>query len=346
MKDVVLITGGTGFIGRRLLKRLLDSDKEVWVLSRRDSVHKTEAILRSMGQTQDKWHIAQGDVMRRGLLEDRALAADLAERVTQVIHLAAVYDLTVPMALGMAVNVGGTENVLDFCQGAKRLGRLLYGSTVAISGRHPGVFREEDLDIGQRFRNAYDHTKFLAERLVRGRQDRIRTVIVRPTIVVGDSRTGEMDKVDGPYYLFRAIAMNMHLALPNPGITKCHAVPVDFVVEAIAFLLDHPKATGRTFCIGDPKAISYDEFIDLSCELWPRRKPLLKLPPWIMELNFSIPGVARILGIPKESLAYTVIPVEYTFDNLTEILTGSGIECPGIREVLPRLIEYFKAHMR
>lgn len=343
--DRILLTGGTGFIGRRLLAKLLKSDCEVYLLARSGSAEKARGIIEGLGETKGRAVVVTGDVMRRGLFDGAADAGEMAEKVTKVVHLAAVYDISMPRPLGMAINYGGTENVLNFCAKAKGLERLAYAGTVAVSGRHPGIFREDDLDIGQTFRNAYDETKFLAEKLVRSRMGDIPTVIYRPTIVVGDSVTGEMDKIDGPYYALLAISKYLHLTMPDSGITKCHAAPVDFVVDAMAHLLDKPGVEGRAYCIGDKNPLTYTEFVAEVCRLWPRTKPLMTLPPKMVEMTFGIPGVSALTGIPKASFAYTYTPVEYTFDNLSAALEGSGIACPPVKSYLPVIVEYFKKEL-
>src|SRR5688572_13945909 len=178
--------------------------------------------------------VMAGDISARGL----GLAAPdrdrLLEEMTQAYHLAAIYDLAVPVEVAQRVNVDGTGNVLELCAAAKRFQRLDYVSTAYVAGMRTGVIYEHELSLGQTHKNHYEATKFQAEVWVRQQANRIPTATYRPAIVVGDSRTGETQKFDGPYYILRTIsrAVNSHLPIMQFGGSGANfnAVPVDFIV--------------------------------------------------------------------------------------------------------------------
>ncbi|MDQ4048568.1 MAG: SDR family oxidoreductase [Actinomycetota bacterium] len=228
-----LLTGFPGFIGRRLAKHLLDDDAEASVVAlveRRMLAAGREA---AAAIDPERIEVLAGDIIDRRLGLEDADYDRLAAEVRRVFHLAAIYDLAVPVELAQRVNVGGTGNVVEFCTAAQSLERLAYVSTAYVAGLRTGVVYEHELVMGQGFKNHYESTKFQAEVWVREAMDRVPTTIVRPAIVVGDSRTGETQKFDGPYYLLRGIsqARRARRAIPQFGRLEAafNVVPVDYV---------------------------------------------------------------------------------------------------------------------
>src|SRR5436305_5840841 len=185
----------------------------------------------------ERLEIVAGDITERRLGLDDATWERLAAEITHVFHLAAIYDLAVPLEVAQRVNVDGTGNVLELCARCQQLERLNYVSTAYVAGDRHGVVYEHELGLGQGFKNHYESTKFQAELWVRTRMRDIPTTIYRPAIVVGDSRTGETEKFDGPYYMLRTIARaaGYHGPIPQLGSDQSpfNVVPVDFTVSAI-----------------------------------------------------------------------------------------------------------------
>ncbi|MDT5143811.1 MAG: hypothetical protein QOI79_3174, partial [Mycobacterium sp.] len=220
-----VVTGGTGFIGRRVVSRLLNArpDAEVWVLVRRPSLGRFEKLA---GQWGERAKPLVGELTEPRLgLTDEAIA-ELGD-VDHVVHCAAIYDVTAAEPEQRAANVDGTRAVIEL---ACRLDATLHHvSSIAVAGDFHGEYTEDDFDIGQQLPTPYHQTKFEAELLVRSTPG-LRYRIYRPAVVVGDSRTGEMDKVDGPYYFFGVLAKLAKLPrltpimLPDTGRTNI--VPV------------------------------------------------------------------------------------------------------------------------
>src|SRR3954468_4186146 len=205
-----LVTGFPGFIGRRLVRRLVNEGARVVALVEGRMAGKAREIAPAGVE------VVEGDITERHLGLDDATWERLAGEVTHVFHLAAVYDLAVPAEVAQRVNVDGTGNVLDLCASCERLERLVYVSTAYVSGLRRGTVYEHELAMGQGFKNHYESTKFQAELWVRSMMDKVPTTIYRPAIVVGDSRTGETQKFDGPYYMLRTIAVSVHRHMPIP----------------------------------------------------------------------------------------------------------------------------------
>ena len=250
-----LVTGATGLIGRHLVELILaDVDTErVWVTVRESSRHKLTEIAKDWPDP-EKLTPVVGDIAQDlagvGLEDIEALRG----KVDNVVHLAALYDITADDEASVKANVDGTANVIALSR-AIQAGCLHHVSSVAVAGDFGGTFTEDMFDEGQRLPTAYHRTKFESERLVREQTD-VPWRVYRPAVVVGNSQTGEMDKIDGPYYLFPAIARLS--SLPNlptmaPGLGDTNIVPVDYVAAAMHLLITKPGLDYRAFHLVNPE---------------------------------------------------------------------------------------------
>jgi thioester reductase-like protein len=201
--STIFFTGFPGFLGRELLPRVLarsTSTRAVCLVQekfRKVAEDAVASLERADETLRGRIELVAGDLTARDLgLGDRRDA--IAREVREIYHLAAVYDLAVPREVGMAINVEGTRHLLDFAKRCDRLERHQYVSTCYVSGKYPGIFREQDLEVGQSFNNYYEETKYLAEVLVRDAAEAgMPTTVYRPAIVVGDSKTGATAKPSG-----------------------------------------------------------------------------------------------------------------------------------------------------
>ncbi|WP_354525424.1 SDR family oxidoreductase [Mycolicibacterium sp. 624] len=347
-----VVTGGTGFIGRRVVSRILSrsEDAQVWVLVRRESLERFERLAQSWGE---RVKPLVGDLTADGLgLNDEALGELGA--VDHVVHCAAIYDITADDATQRAANVDGTRAVIDL---AVRLDATLHHvSSIAVAGTFPGEYTEEDFDVAQDLPTPYHQTKFEAESLVRS-APRLRYRVYRPAVVVGDSRTGEMDKIDGPYYFFPILARLAKLpsltpiVLPDTGRTNI--VPVDYVADALVELMHAAGRDGQTFHLTAPKTTGLRGIyrgIAKEAGLPPLRgslpsataTPFLKVGGRVKIVRNM---VATQLGIPGEILDVVDLAPTFTADNTTEALRGTGIEVPQFSTYAPRLWRYWAQHL-
>jgi thioester reductase-like protein len=267
-------------------------------------------------------------------------------------HLAAIYDLSVPLAAATRVNVDGTRHVLDLARRSAGLERFHYVSTCYVSGRYPGAFGEEDLEKGQSFNNHYERTKHHAEVAVRDAMSLgLPATIYRPSIVVGDSRTGETQKFDGPYYIIRWILRQpgtaLVPALGDPSVTRVNLVPSDFVVEAILHLSALPHSRGRTYHLADPDPLTVAELLTVLSEATGKRIRTIRAP--VASLRWAldhVPGLSRLTGLPAEAIDYFVHPTHYTAFQARADLDGSGLTVPRFASYATKLVDYMRRHPR
>lgn len=347
MGEVVFFTGFPGFLGKRVAKHVLGDpavEQVVFVVQDHFRKQAEQALDRYDAPLRSKAKLVRGDITLRHCGLELAEREDLRARVTQAYHLAAAYNLALPRDVGMKVNVEGTRNVLDLIEGAPRFDKLAYFSTCATSGTHVGIFTEDDFDVRQSFKNYYEETKYLAEAEVRGRWGRLPTTIFRPSVVVGDSKTGEAEKIDGPYYAFVMCHRGMHLIAANSTL-KFHVVPVDYVADAMFALFKKPDTVGRVFHLVDPAPMTFNDFFDVTADAFGKRRPIAHLPPAMLKPVFKFPGMAKLSGIPKQSFDYSITPVDWTCGKTLQALEGTGIRCPRYPEYAPTLVKYFKEHM-
>lgn len=337
-----LITGWPGFIGRRLVDRLLADHPDVNIVA------LTEANFAST-PAPDRVEVVVGDIAAPRLGLDDSTYSRLAGEVSEVFHLAAIYNLAVPFDIAQRVNVEGTANILEFCAACADLKRFNYVSTAYVAGDRTGVVYEHELAEGQGFKNHYESTKYQAEVWVRQHLGEIPTTIYRPAIVVGDSKTGETQKFDGPYYLLRSISAFAKAKLPMMNIGNAKApfnvVPVNFIVDAIATASQLPQAEGRTLQLVDPDPVSAAELIQLLAHHYNRSKPIGKIPPILVETSLRFKFARDLLGnTPRESIAYLNHAVRFDTRQASEILGSAGLSVPRLHEYIEPVVAFFKAN--
>ncbi|WP_197724185.1 SDR family oxidoreductase [Mycolicibacterium aurum] len=347
-----VVTGGTGFIGSRLVARLLTlpDTSAVHVLVRHGSLDRFEHLARDWD---DRAQPLVGDLTAPGLGLHDSSVAELGS-IDHVVHCAAIYDITAPEERQRAANVDGTRAVITLTQ---RLDATLHHmSSIAVAGTHPGVFTEDDLDVGQDLPTPYHQTKFEAELLVRAAEG-MRYRIYRPAVVVGDSRTGEIDKIDGPYYFFGILAALARLPrftpmmLPDTGRTNI--VPVDFVADAVVALMHLDGRDGQTFHLTAPKTIGL-RGIYRGVAATAGLPPLVgSLPRGAATPLLRATGRAKVLrnmaavqlGIPGEILDVVELAPTLTADHTAEALRDTGIRVPEFSSYAPRLWRYWAEHL-
>ncbi|HEY2203072.1 MAG TPA: SDR family oxidoreductase [Pseudonocardia sp.] len=366
-----LVTGGTGFLGRHVLRRLLARpDAEIYCLVR--SPERLAA--RTSGLPgHERLRAVRGDLTADGLgLSEEDVTALAEGGVDHVVHLGAVYDMTASDAANRSANVDGTRRVVEL---ARRVGAgvLHHVSSVAVSGDHAGRFTEADFDTGQRLTSPYHATKFAAEELVRA-QPEVPWRVYRPAIVVGDSRTGEMDKVDGPYYLLPAIEsvaralgpvgpVARAVPIPVPDLGSTTIVPVDYVADAMVELMHRDGLDRRAFHLVPPRPQPLVEVYNALADAAGAPRLSRSIPEAVAapvraaadrlgELLGRVPEIGELrdavlteIGIPPEVLPHMAFRTVFDDTETRAALAGSGIVCPEFTAYAPVLYDYWRDHL-
>jgi thioester reductase-like protein len=346
---ILFVTGFPGFIGRRLVRALLEADEQATVVALVEQAQAQRA--RECAQAIDaaRIEVVTGNIAERDLGLSEDVRDRLRREIVQVFHLAAIYNLAVPLEIAQRVNVEGTGNVLDLCAGCQRLERLNYISTAYVAGDRRGVVYEHELVLGQGFKNHYESTKFQAELWVQVRMRDIPTTIYRPAIVVGDSRTGETEKFDGPYYLLRTIARAAERPGPIPQLgneqSPFNVVPVDFIVASILAASSDEAAQGETLHLVDPDPISAAELARVLSREYAGREPSLRVPGPVLEQSLRSKRVRSYFsGAPRESIRYLNHPVRFDTRMASELLERHGLQCPRFDEYAGNVVRFFRDH--
>ena len=345
----ILVTGYPGFIGKELVRKLVKAEPEstFYLLVQSKFVDDAKKYIRSFRHKKlDKVNILSGDIASMHLGLSAGELKHVARSVTDIYHLAAISYLGVSDKVMWNVNVKGTQNLLEVADQARNLHRFNHVSTCYVSGNRQGVITENELDQGQNFRNAYESTKFEAEMRVLKARERLPISIYRPSIVVGDSKTGEISRFDGPYFMGLLLAsspVSVPLPLPGKGIGPLNMVPVDYVVDAIYHLSLHPRAAGKTFHLVDPNPLSARKVYELIAARAGRKPPRISVSAGLAKTLLRIPGLEKVSRAHRQAIDYVNTMAIYNNDNTEKLLWGSPIVCPPFESYLDNLMEYVRA---
>jgi NAD(P)-dependent dehydrogenase (short-subunit alcohol dehydrogenase family) len=354
------VTGATGFIGRHLLAELLKREGTVYVLVREGSRGKIDSLVKRLGAEAGRIVPVTGDLSKAALGVE-----GFSEPIDHFFHLAAIYDMTAAEDAMEKANTEGTKHVIEFANSIE-LGRFHHTSSIAVAGQYEGVFQEDMFDEGQSLPHAYHRTKYESERLVR-EGVRAKTLIFRPGFVVGHSETGEMDKIDGPYYYFKLLQRLRHalpewapLAGPQGGDTNL--VPVDFVARAMDHIahMSDAELPHDTFHLVNPEPMKVGETLNEFAkaahapQLAMRIDPNMTdaIPPPVRAGIMALPTVKRIchqlyndLGIPPAAAENRDFRCKFDARDAQRALTGTGIAVPPLSTYAPRLWDYWERNL-
>lgn len=358
------VTGGTGFIGRHLIDELVKRKGPIYVLVRRGSKAKFNALVaQRWAEHKDRLEAVSGDLARTKLGLSARDQKRLSGNVRHFFHLAAIYDLSASAEANEVANVSGTANAIQCAEalGAKCFHHI---SSIAVAGLYQGTFREDMFEEATGLQHAYFRTKHESEGLVR-QQKKLAWRIYRPGIVVGHSQTGEIDKIDGPYYFFKLIQKMRRMLpswVPTLGVEggRVNLVPVDFVAKAIDHIAHQPKLNRRCFHLTDPHPKRIGEVMNIFAEA--AHAPLMSMridarlfsliPSPIKQGMGMLPPVRRIikqvledLGIPKEMMSFFNYPTHFDTREAEAALRGSGIEVPALETYAWSLWDYWERHL-
>jgi len=357
------VTGGTGFIGRFLIDRLLEREGKVFVLVRKGSIAKLDALRKRWGAKADRVVAIAGDLAKPKLGVSSADIAKMKGKVAHLFHLAAIYDLSADAQSQESANIDGTRHAVQFAE-AVQAGCVHHVSSIAAAGLYDGDFREDMFEEAEELDHPYFRTKHDSEGVVR-RECKRPWRVYRPALVVGHSKTGEIDKIDGPYYFFKLI-QKMRKALPQwmptVGIEggRINIVPVDFVADAIDHIAHKKGLDGGCFHLTDPQPRRVGEILNLFAKAAHAPQMTMRLnakmfafiPGFVVDSAMSLAPVRRIqkqvladLGIPKDLFQFVNYPTRFDNRECTKALKGSGIAVPALEDYAWRLWDYWERNL-
>ncbi len=357
------VTGATGFIGQFLVRNLLKRGQPIYVLVRKSSVRKLDALRAQWGATEKNVIPVVGDLAKKNLGVSDADVKKLKGKVEHLFHLAAVYDIKASAEEQQVANVEGTRHAVGFAQSVVA-GCFHHVSSIAAAGLYDGVFREDMFDEAEDLDHPYFKTKHDSEAVVR-RECKRPYRVYRPGFVVGDSKTGYIDKVDGPYYFFKVLQKMRNLLppwMPMIGIEggRINIVPVDFVADALDFLAHKKGQDGKCFHLTDSKPRRIGEVLNIFAKAGHAPQMTMRLnarmfgfiPAPVLYGLGSLSPVKRMvravltdLGIPKDVFQFINWPTRYDNRETAKALKGSGIAVPDLASYAPRLWDYWERNL-
>ncbi|HEX5484668.1 MAG TPA: SDR family oxidoreductase [Limnobacter sp.] len=359
------VTGATGFIGKRLIKRLVDQKRKgtIYFLIRESSKDKVPELQKYWGAKKGQCVPLVGDLTKAKLGLKAADVKLLTGNIEHFFHLAAIYDLMADAESQIETNIKGTQNAVDLAN-AIGAGCFQHVSSIAAAGLYEGIFREDMFDEAENLDHPYFRTKHDSEAIVR-RSVKGNWRVYRPAFVVGDSKTGEMDKIDGPYYFFKLIQKMRKMLpawVPTIGIEggRINIVPVDFVVNAMDHIAHKAGLDKRAFHLVDPKPYRIGDVLNIFAKAAHAPKMEIRLnaamfgfiPKGVKKGLMSLTPVRRIvntvmkdLDLPQDVMGYINWPTRYDCRDTTAALAGSGIECPDLENYAWAVWDYWERHL-
>ncbi|HYD79276.1 MAG TPA: SDR family oxidoreductase [Paucimonas sp.] len=358
------VTGATGFIGKRLVKKLLSrKGNVVYFLMREESRDKLPALLEYWETSKARAIPVYGDLRAAKLGVSKEDVKALSKNIDHFFHLAAIYDLGADAEEQMAVNVEGTRNAVAFAN-AIGAGCLHHVSSIAAAGMFEGIFREDMFEEAENLDHPYFATKHESEKIVRN-ETKGAFRVYRPGMVVGDSKTGEMDKIDGPYYFFKLIQRIRQMLppwMPMIGIEggRVNIVPVDYVVDAMDYIAHQPKLDGKCFHLTDPEPMRVGDVLNTFARA--AHAPTMGvrinaalfgfIPKSIKKGMMALTPVRRVrnalmkdLGLPEDMMQFINYPTRFDNREAAAVLKGSGISCPRLDDYAYRLWDYWERNL-
>jgi long-chain acyl-CoA synthetase len=354
MSGDLLLTGATGFVGMEVLGRCLEHGTRriitpVRAANDAAATERVHATLRSLFGARARRYERRVDALAAdltapGLGMSRARQEQIASRTDQIIHSAASVSFALPLDESRAINLAGTRRMLELAeltQARGGLGRYAHISTAYVAGTHPGRFHERDHDVAQAFRNGYEQSKFEAEQLVRSKTD-LPATILRPSIVVGDRRSGWTSAFNVLYWPLRAFSRGLYPAVPAVASAPVDVVSVDYVADAIYELCQSKAGIGETYHLtAGPHASTVAELVELASRYFKRPPPRVLTPAEFAESFKSMTGVQRsALGQSAVYFPYFAVSTEFDNAKARARLDPAGISASPLASYLERLLDF------
>lgn len=353
LDETIFLTGFPGFIAERLVGHLARGGARFLLLVQPALLARArEDVGRLAEQTcaaPENFRVLEGDITQENLGLSASDLETARRETTVVFHLAAIYDLAVERELALRVNVEGTRRVNEFARSVPGLRRYHYVSTCYVAGLRTGLILESELRHDAGFRNHYEETKYLAELEVEALKAGLPVTIHRPSVVCGDSRTGETAKYDGVYYLINYLRLRPDLlSLANIGNreVRLNVVPVDFVVEAMAALARDESSIGATVQLADPAPLSTHELFDTISRALAGRPSRLTVPAPFVQASLNFRFSEMLTGLPRVGAPYFFIKQTYDTARAEALLAPRGVRCPRFPDYVEALVDFVERKER
>ena len=350
--QTVLVTGAPGFVAERMVAKLLcaGADTQVTLVCQEREHEAARAFVQALPEDQGRRvRVLLGaiDAMDLGMTgsDFREVAASITCIHHMHMHRPRPEDAHADADVLRRARVDGTRHVLELAAASPRLRRLCHWSSVHVAGKRTGVVLEEDLDVGQSFHSPFEEMQHAAEKLARAAQQRLPVTVLRPSVIVGDSRSGVIDRFDGPYYLMALIVRNatqVHLPLPGRGAAPLHLAPIDFVIEAAHALSRDERAVGKTFHLVDSNPLPARRVYELVAEHAQTALPRGFIPAGIARTLLRAPGLERLARTPRAFIDAFDHQVFFNNRHATELLLERGIRCPPFDSYVHNLLRYLR----
>lgn len=342
----ILITGFPTFLARKLLETILEREPNasIRLLVLADLMDEAVAELERLDDP-ERVDILEGDVVAIDLGLSGTEYLDLVANVTDIYHIASIWYLGADEEELYDVNVRGARNMLDTAREAKSLERFNHLSTAFVSGDRTGVIMEHELQEDQNFRNAYEETKYQAELAMRDEMRRLPITVYRPTIVVGDSGTGEIDRMAGPYYLMNAIVQmppGVPILMPGKGDFPLNMVPADWVCEAMHTISLKEESEGKTYHLCDPNPLSAHGVFEQVADYVGKSAPVGRMPYRLTKWIMKFPYLEKLTRSPRQFLDDFNQLTLYNGINTSEAMTNHR-QCPSFPSYVDRLVDYIRS---
>ena len=350
--EVVLVTGFPSFRARKMVEHLAvcEPRSRIYVVVREKFAKEAEAALDQMERAErQRVVVIEGDAAAMDLGLSGKEYRELASRVSRIHHLAQVTYPGADRKMAEAVNIGAMREIVELGRMCDRLESIVVHSSAIVSGNRTGLVLEDELAAGQSFRTPVEETLARAERFARAHMDELPIVVVRPTQIVGDSRTGEVDRLDGPYLLILLIVSSppdLPVPLPTRGDAPMNLVPIDYVVRAAHHIGRQQAAIGRTFHLADPRPLTVRRVFELVAAAGGKRLPGGFIPSGITRALLNTPGLNLLSKSPRAFLELLTTPVRYDTRHTEEALAGADITCPAFESYVDELVRYVKRRVQ
>ncbi len=350
--EVTLLTGFPSFLARKLALEILENEPRtlIYAVIRTKLAPDAEYTVSTWPQSfRDRFVMIEGDAAAMDLGLSGAEFRSLSREIDRIHHAAHVTYLGVDQRTAEQLNVNGTTEIIELAKACSSLKCLVLQSTVEVAGDRTGLVREDDLAAGQSFPTFIAETRARAEKLARQAMKSVPIAVVRPSTIVGDSTSGEIDRFDGPYLLILLIITTpaeIAVPLPGRGDSPLNLVPIDYVVRGSRAIGRDPRSPGRTFHLVDPSPLTARRIFELVARAGGRPSPRGFIPTNLTKALLRTPGLERFAKSPRAFVDRLATAVKFDIRNSEEMLAGTGILCPAFETYVDHIVDYVRERVR